>query len=70
MGPTAVEMAEIARERGRSPFVERLADDIIRMQRQEIATLRCEQREIDAMRQRLGRDGRTAGSHGSGHSGA
>jgi len=43
---SAVQMAEIARERGRSPFVKQLAADIIRTQRAEIATLRREDGQL------------------------
>jgi uncharacterized protein (DUF305 family) len=37
---SAVEMAEMARTRGESDFVKQLADDIIRSQNEEIATMR------------------------------
>jgi len=39
---SAVAMAEIATERGESPFVRALADDIVSSQRKEIATMRRE----------------------------
>ncbi len=39
---SAVEMAEIAQQRGKSAFVRKLAADIIRTQQAEIATLRSE----------------------------
>ena len=42
----AVEMAEIAQERGRSPFVKQLAEDIIRTQKQEITELRSEDEQL------------------------
>ena len=58
----AVEMAEIARTRGQSPFVMGLAEDIIRTQRQEITELRSEDEELaDA--------GVKPGKLGGGHSG-
>ncbi len=37
---SAIEMANVARERGESPFVKKLAGDIVRDQRSEIATMR------------------------------
>jgi len=37
---TAIQMAEIAQERGQSSFVKRLADNIVRTQRQEIDQMR------------------------------
>ena len=39
---SAVEMAEIAQERGKSPFVKGLADDIVRTQNAEISVMRRE----------------------------
>jgi len=39
---SAVAMAEIATERGESPFVKKLADDIVSSQSKEIATMRRE----------------------------
>lgn len=45
---SAVEMAELARERAESAFVRRLAGDIIRTQQAEIATLRREDRALAA----------------------
>ena len=42
----AVEMAEIAQERGQSPFVKQLAEDIIRTQKQEITELRSEDEQL------------------------
>lgn len=42
----AVEMAEIAQERGRSPFVKQLAQDIIRTQTEEIDQLRSEDKGL------------------------
>jgi len=39
---SAVEMAEIAQDRGKSEFVKQLADDIAKTQTEEIATLRRE----------------------------
>jgi uncharacterized protein (DUF305 family) len=54
---SAVEMAEIAQRRGQSRFVRRLADDIVRTQRAEVATMR---REDEA----LGRAGVERGSLG------
>ncbi len=44
---SAVEMAEIAQKRGSSAFVKKLADDIIRTQTAEIATLRSEDEGLD-----------------------
>jgi uncharacterized protein (DUF305 family) len=44
---SAVEMAKIAQERGESAFVKQLADDIIRTQTQEIATLRREDEALE-----------------------
>jgi len=38
---SAIEMAELANRRGRSAFVEELAGDIVRTQREEIAALRA-----------------------------
>lgn len=43
---SAVEMAEIALERGESPFVRKLATDIVRTQRAEIATMREQDAEL------------------------
>ncbi len=45
---SAVEMAEIARQRGESEFVKQLAGDIVRTQTQEIATLRREDEALDS----------------------
>lgn len=45
---SAVEMAEVALERGESPFVEQLAGDIIRTQKAEIETLRAADRRLAA----------------------
>lgn len=57
----AVEMAEIAQERGQSPFVKGLAEDIIRTQTEEITELRSQDEELaDA--------GVKKGSLGGGHS--
>ncbi len=42
----AVEMAEIARKRGQSPFVKELANDIVRTQTEEIGELRSEDAEL------------------------
>ena len=42
----AVEMAEIAQQRGESPFVKALADDIVRSQTAEIAQLREQDAEL------------------------
>ncbi len=39
---SAVDMARIAQERGQSPFVKRLAEDIIRTQNEEITVMRRE----------------------------
>jgi uncharacterized protein (DUF305 family) len=39
---SAVEMAEVAQQRGESAFVKKLAEDIIRTQKAEIATMRRE----------------------------
>ena len=43
---SAVDMAEIALERGESPFVKRLAGEIVRTQKAEIETLRREDAEL------------------------
>ena len=45
---SAVEMAEIARRRAQSPAVERLAADIVRSQREEIAILQREDAQLAA----------------------
>jgi uncharacterized protein (DUF305 family) len=44
---SAVEMAEIAQQRGESEFVKQLADDIIRTQNAEIETLRAQDAELE-----------------------
>ena len=44
---SAVEMAEIAKQRGESTFVKNLADDIIRTQNEEITTLRSISARLD-----------------------
>ena len=44
---SAVEMAEIARERGQSTFVKKLAENIITTQKAEISTLRREDEALD-----------------------
>jgi uncharacterized protein (DUF305 family) len=44
----AIEMAEIARERGESDFVRELAEDIIESQGEEIATMRAVKQDLDA----------------------
>ena len=44
---SAVEMAEIAQERGRSPFVKKLAEDIIRTQNAEILVMRREDEALE-----------------------
>ena len=44
---SAVEMAKIAQDRGESEFVRKLAQDIIRTQNAEIATLRQEDEALD-----------------------
>ena len=44
---SAIEMAEIARERGESAFVKKLADDIITSQRAEIAALQREDEGLE-----------------------
>ena len=43
----AIEMAEVARERGESAFVKRLADAIIRTQSEEIDTMRDQDAELE-----------------------
>ena len=45
---SAVDMAKIAQERGRSAFVKQLADDIVRTQSEEIATLRREDAALES----------------------
>jgi uncharacterized protein (DUF305 family) len=44
---SAVEMAEIAQERGESAFVKQLADDIVGTQNAEIETLRAQDAELE-----------------------
>lgn len=44
---SAIEMAKMARERGESPFVKNLAEDIIRTQTGEISTLRREDEGLE-----------------------
>jgi uncharacterized protein (DUF305 family) len=44
---SAVEMAEIAQERGESQFVRKLADDIVGTQNAEIETLRAQDAELE-----------------------
>ena len=44
---SAVQMAEIAKQRGETEFVKNLADDIIRTQNEEIATLRREDEALE-----------------------
>ena len=44
---SAVEMAEIAQERGESDFVKQLADDIVRTQNEEIETLKAQDAELE-----------------------
>lgn len=43
---SAVEMAEVAQERGSSAFVKQLADDIVRTQQEEITTMRAQDAEL------------------------
>jgi uncharacterized protein (DUF305 family) len=43
---SAVQMAQIARRRGSSPFVKRLAGDIVRTQSMEISTMRAADRRL------------------------
>ena len=44
---SAVEMAKVARKRGESAFVKKLAEDIIRTQTKEISTLRSEDEGLE-----------------------
>ena len=44
---SAVQMAEVGVQRGESEFVKKLADDIIRTQNEEIATMRREDEALD-----------------------
>jgi uncharacterized protein (DUF305 family) len=44
---SAVDMAEIAQERGESQFVKDLADDIVRTQNEEIETLESQDAELE-----------------------
>lgn len=44
----AVQMAQIAQQRGTSEFVKKLADDIIKTQNAEIATLRAADQRLEA----------------------
>ena len=44
---SAIQMAEIARQRGESEFVKGLADDIVRTQADEIETLRAQDAELE-----------------------
>ena len=46
---SAVEMAEIAQERGESQFVKDLADDIVRTQNAEIETLRAQDAQLASL---------------------
>jgi uncharacterized protein (DUF305 family) len=57
---SAVEMAEVAQDRGESDFVTNLADDIVRTQSEEIEILRAEDGE-------LAKAGVEAGHLGMGH---
>ena len=43
---SAVDMAKIAQERGQSPFVKRLADDIVRTQEQEISVMKAAKADL------------------------
>lgn len=45
---SAVEMAEIAQDRGKSTFVKQLADDIVRTQNAEISTMRVQDKQLAA----------------------
>jgi len=47
---SAVEMAEIARERGQSAFVKTLADDIIKAQNSEITVMNTAQDDLEGVR--------------------
>jgi len=44
---SAIQMAEVARQRGESEFVKGLADDIVRTQADEIETLRAQDAELE-----------------------
>ena len=54
---SAVAMAKIARKRGKSRFVKQLADDIIRAQSTEIATMRREDEGLDIAGVEIGKLG-------------
>jgi len=45
---SAIEMARIAQDRGQSPFVKQLADNIVRTQTEEISTLRSQDKSLAA----------------------
>ena len=65
---SAVEMAEIALRRAQSPRVKQLAQDIVRSQREEIATLRAQDADLAAQGVQpgsLGLSEHDAGMHGS-----
>ncbi|MCA1698640.1 MAG: DUF305 domain-containing protein [Actinobacteria bacterium] len=51
---SAVQMAQIAQRRGQSAFVKQLADDIVRTQSEEIATLRAADRRLRAAGVQMG----------------
>ena len=51
---SAIEMAKIAQQRGESPFVKKLAGDIIRSQSSEIATLRAADKRLEAKGLKVG----------------
>lgn len=44
---SAIEMAEVAHDRGESRFVKQLADDIVGTQNSEIETLRAQDAELE-----------------------
>lgn len=54
---SAVEMAKVAQRRGASPFVKRLADDIVRTQNEEIGTMRAQDSELEGAGVKKGRLG-------------
>jgi uncharacterized protein (DUF305 family) len=54
---SAVEMARVAQQRGRSPFVKRLAADIVRTQTEEIGTMRREDAALAAGGTKVGKLG-------------
>ena len=61
---SAVDMAELAKERAKTPFVKSLADDIIQTQSEEISFMREQDAELAQSGVEVGELG---GGHGGGH---